>query len=249
VWAASDLTAETFAQAWLGRDRFRDEHGGSAFPWLLELVRNVLRETVRHDRVETRARERLGLPVDLAAEEGYAMVDERLSSRLALAAALDDLPEHEREALELRVVGELQYDEVAEQLAIRPRRRDSASRARCGAWRSSPRPGTRKRGRVGQPDVALPAADRGQLRAHRHPGTTSGRKPGRRDGKGLFDDTEQLSQNVSAIQRAEGRHRKGLRDDSSALGRARLRSAWTRLAQAGFPAMIGNTAYFDYEFS
>jgi RNA polymerase sigma factor (sigma-70 family) len=119
-WAASDLTAETFAQAWLSRDRFRDEHGGSALPWLLGIARNVLRETVRHDRVETRARERLGLPVDLAADEEYAKVDERLSPSLALAAALDGLPDHEREALELRVVGELPYGEVAEQLAIRP---------------------------------------------------------------------------------------------------------------------------------
>ena len=120
AWAASDLTAETFAQAWLGRHRFRDEHDGSALPWLLGIARNVLRETVRLDRVETRARERLGLPVDLAAEEGYVKVDEGLSPRLALAAALDDLPEHERDALELRVVGELPYDEVAERLAIRP---------------------------------------------------------------------------------------------------------------------------------
>ena len=119
-WAASDLTAETFAQAWLSRERFRDEHGGSALPWLLGIARNVLRETIRLDRVETRARERLGLPLDLAADEGYAKVDERLSPRLALAAALDALPEHERVALELRVVGELPYDAVAEQLAIQP---------------------------------------------------------------------------------------------------------------------------------
>jgi RNA polymerase sigma-70 factor (ECF subfamily) len=104
----------------LSRDRFRDQHGGSALPWLLRIARNVLRETVRLDRVETRARERLRLPVDLAAEDGYAKVDERLSPRLALAAALDGLPEHERQALELRVVGELSYDEVAGRLEIRP---------------------------------------------------------------------------------------------------------------------------------
>jgi len=119
-WAASDLTAETFAQAWLSRDRFRDEHGGSALPWLVGIARNVLRETIRHDRVDTRARERLGLPLDLAADEGYAAVEERLSPRMALAAALDQLPEHEREALDLRVLRELPYDEVAERLAIRP---------------------------------------------------------------------------------------------------------------------------------
>jgi RNA polymerase sigma-70 factor (ECF subfamily) len=80
----------------------------------------VLRETARRDQVESRARERLGLPIDLAAEDGYANVEERLSPRLALAAALKDLPEHEREALELRVVAELPYDEVAERLEIRP---------------------------------------------------------------------------------------------------------------------------------
>lgn len=119
-WAASDLTAETFAQAWLSRDRFRDERGGSALPWLLGIARNVLRETIRFDRVETRARERLGLPLDLAAEEGYAAVEDRLSPRTALAAAFERLPEHEREALELRVMGELPYDQVAERLAIRP---------------------------------------------------------------------------------------------------------------------------------
>jgi RNA polymerase sigma factor (sigma-70 family) len=119
-WAASDLTAETFAQAWLSRGRFRDEHGGSAVPWLLGIARNVLRETVRHDRVETSARERLGLPLDLAVDEGYGAVEDRLSPRASLAAAVDQLPEHERQALELRVVDELSYDEVAEQLAIRP---------------------------------------------------------------------------------------------------------------------------------
>jgi RNA polymerase sigma-70 factor (ECF subfamily) len=119
-WAASDLTAETFAQAWLSREHFRDEHAGSALPWLLGIARNVLRETIRHDRVETRARERLGLPLDLAAEDEYAVVEQKLSPRTTLAAALDQLPQHERDALELRVVDELSYDQVAERLEIRP---------------------------------------------------------------------------------------------------------------------------------
>jgi RNA polymerase sigma-70 factor (ECF subfamily) len=34
--------------------------------------------------------------------------------------ALEELPEHERDALELRVVDELSYDQVADRLAIRP---------------------------------------------------------------------------------------------------------------------------------
>src|SRR5215831_6616953 len=40
--AAYDLTAETFAQAWLSRFRFRDEAAGSARPWLMTIARNVL---------------------------------------------------------------------------------------------------------------------------------------------------------------------------------------------------------------
>ena len=70
--AACDLAAETFAQAWLSRRRFRYDHAGSALPWLLGIARNCLRESIRRDRVETRARERLGLPLTLAEDDGYA---------------------------------------------------------------------------------------------------------------------------------------------------------------------------------
>jgi RNA polymerase sigma factor (sigma-70 family) len=118
--AASDLTAETFARAWLARDRFRDERAGSALPWLLGIAGNVLADTVRRDRIETRARERLDLPLDLASEEGYSAVEDRLSPRIALEHSLGSLPEHERRALELRVVDELPYSQVAKRLAIRP---------------------------------------------------------------------------------------------------------------------------------
>jgi RNA polymerase sigma factor (sigma-70 family) len=120
AWAAADLTAETFAQAWLSRRSFRDEADGSALPWLVGIARNVARESARRNEVETRARRRLGLPTDLAAEDGYAAVEERLSPSEALAQALDGLPEHEREALELRVVGELDYEDVAAHLGLRP---------------------------------------------------------------------------------------------------------------------------------
>jgi RNA polymerase sigma-70 factor (ECF subfamily) len=119
AWAAADLTAETFARAWLARRTFRDEREGTALPWLLGIGRNVLRESARRDRVETAARERLGLPLELADDE-FAAVDDRLSPRPSLRAALEELPPHERRALELRVVGELPYDDVARSLRIRP---------------------------------------------------------------------------------------------------------------------------------
>ena len=60
------------------------------------------------------------LPLDLADDDGYAGVEERLSLREQLSAALDAVPAHERDALALRVVDGLPYETVAERLAIRP---------------------------------------------------------------------------------------------------------------------------------
>jgi DNA-directed RNA polymerase specialized sigma24 family protein len=44
---ALDLTAETFAQAWFSRRRFRDRRDGSAAPWLFGIARNVLHRSVQ----------------------------------------------------------------------------------------------------------------------------------------------------------------------------------------------------------
>ena len=53
--AAFDLTAETFAQAWLVRRRFRDEANGSAAPWLFGIARHLVAQSVRSRRIESRA--------------------------------------------------------------------------------------------------------------------------------------------------------------------------------------------------
>lgn len=116
--AASDLTAETFAQAALSLRRFRDESDGSAAPWLFGIARNLLHRSLERDRIETRARKRLGMPLD-SHEPDLARIDERdRAARLepTLATALDSLPETQRRALELRVVDELPYERVAASL-------------------------------------------------------------------------------------------------------------------------------------
>src|SRR4051812_5488796 len=92
---AADLTAETFAQAWLSRRRFRDSRDGSALPWLLGIAQNLLNESFRRDRVESKARLRLGLPVPLG-DDDLERVDRRLSPNGSLAEAVSALPEHER---------------------------------------------------------------------------------------------------------------------------------------------------------
>ena len=61
--AALDLTAETFAQAWRMLRRFKDMADGSGAPWLFGIARNLLRQYHKHNRIETAARERLGMPL------------------------------------------------------------------------------------------------------------------------------------------------------------------------------------------
>jgi RNA polymerase sigma factor (sigma-70 family) len=114
--AALDLTAETFAQAWHASRRFRDMADGSGAPWLFGIARNLLRQYHKHNRIESAARERLGLPAAWADCEDYEAVDERLeagSLAPALRLAIKALPREQRRALELRVVQQMEYEEVA----------------------------------------------------------------------------------------------------------------------------------------
>lgn len=115
---ALDLTAETLAQAWTSRRRFRDITGGSAWPWLVGIARNVLRASVAKGRLETAARERLGILEALDRPRLEAPPDDAWLADLE--EALDSLPPSQREAVELRVVSDLGYDEVGEQLGCSP---------------------------------------------------------------------------------------------------------------------------------
>jgi RNA polymerase sigma-70 factor (ECF subfamily) len=117
--AALDLTAETFAQAWLSRRRFRDEAGGSAGPWLFAIARHVLLASVRARQLERDASTRLGVIERLDRPPATAAPDETWLE--GLDEALDGLPPSLREAIELRVVGDLSYDDVAATLGTTPR--------------------------------------------------------------------------------------------------------------------------------
>src|SRR5262245_54927661 len=115
---ALDLTAETFAQAWLSRERFRDLAGGSAAPWLFGIARNVLLVSVRKRRLEASARERLGV---LAGEDRPEAPPEPSEVWLdGLDDAIAELPTDVQQALGLRVVHDLSYAELAETLGTTP---------------------------------------------------------------------------------------------------------------------------------
>jgi RNA polymerase sigma factor (sigma-70 family) len=117
---ALDLTAETFAQAWLVRARFRDEAGGSAAPWVYGIARNVLLMTIRRGALERRATERLGLQERLDRPEGGE--DPVPESTWADGAdeLLDTLPADQREAVRMRVLEDLEYPDIARELGTTP---------------------------------------------------------------------------------------------------------------------------------
>ena len=117
---ALDLTAETFAQAWLVRARFRDEANGSAAPWIYGIARNVLLMSIRRGAIERQATERLGLQEHL--DRSRRAEDPMPESRWADGAdeLLDTLPEHEREAVRLRVLEDLEYSDIARALDTTP---------------------------------------------------------------------------------------------------------------------------------
>jgi RNA polymerase sigma factor (sigma-70 family) len=118
---ATDLTAEAFAQALLGLSRFRGSEPGSGVAWLWGIARNLVRQHHRRARLERSARERLGV-----AEHGYDVTDwddadARAQAALLareLAAQLTRLSDDQRRALELRIVGDLDFGVVAEQLGV-----------------------------------------------------------------------------------------------------------------------------------
>ncbi len=126
---AMDLTAETFAQAFASRRRFRGTTDEDAAAWLFAIARNVLSRYVRRGSAERRALTRLGVEVPLLEPEDLARVVELAGLddlRGAVAREMGLLSEEHREALQLRVVEQLPYDDIAQRLAIT----EPAARAR-----------------------------------------------------------------------------------------------------------------------
>jgi RNA polymerase sigma factor (sigma-70 family) len=116
--AAHDLTAETFAQAWLARKHFRDEVDGSAGPWLYGIARNLVANSVRRKRIESEACTRLGVRDRLDEPASTTEPDDTWLE--GLDEAFDELPKGQRAAIELRVLDDLGYDRVAAELATTP---------------------------------------------------------------------------------------------------------------------------------
>ena len=118
---ALDLTAETFAQAFSGRTRFRGTTDAEAQAWLFRIAERQLTSYWRRGRAERRAVGRLGVEVPSLDDEAATRIIELAGLadlREALNEELSRLPEPTQRALQLRVVEERDYSEVARALGL-----------------------------------------------------------------------------------------------------------------------------------
>ena len=126
---ATDLTAETFAQALVSRKKFRGRTTEEATAWLYGIARNQLTGFIRKGRTERKALDRLGIAAPSLTEEEQERAIELADSeglRSAVQGALAELSIDQQAALRLRIVDELDYSEVASRLQIS----NEAARAR-----------------------------------------------------------------------------------------------------------------------
>jgi RNA polymerase sigma factor (sigma-70 family) len=126
---ALDLTAETFAQAWRAWPRVRSDSVEEMRAWLFTIARRQLGHYLRRGHAQRVAVRRLGIRTPSASEDDLAAIERAAGVeelRVELHVELARLSREQREALQLRVVQELPYAEVAQRLGVS----EPAARAR-----------------------------------------------------------------------------------------------------------------------
>jgi RNA polymerase sigma-70 factor (ECF subfamily) len=117
---AADLTAETFAQAYTKRHQFRGGSRDAAVGWLYAIARHQASHFARRHRAEARALARLGIEPP-PADDALGRFEELAGSRelrRRIATQMRDLSPEQQEALRLRVLDELSYEQMAARLGI-----------------------------------------------------------------------------------------------------------------------------------
>lgn len=126
---ALDLMAETMAQAFIGRRKFKGSTDAEARGWLHAIGGHQVALYYRRQRVETKALQRLGLERPEPPDEAESLLIQReaLSElQAALKSALEGLPPEQQDIIELRLLRNERYDDIAVRLGIS----ETAARAR-----------------------------------------------------------------------------------------------------------------------
>jgi RNA polymerase sigma factor (sigma-70 family) len=121
VDVAFDLMAETFAAALEHRFQFRGNTAEQEQAWLFSIARSEISHYWRDGRVERSALARMGVPVPGISDPEIERIED-MAGLAEVAAplrhAMAALPAEQRLALELRVVEECGYADVAMRLGI-----------------------------------------------------------------------------------------------------------------------------------
>lgn len=118
--ASADLMAETFAIAYQKRGSFKDT-GTPGGAWLYGIARNELSHYCRRQEVERRGLEKLKLEVptfDQESADALQRLVEQEDYFVQLELTLAQMSPAERKTVELRVLEELDYTEIATTLGI-----------------------------------------------------------------------------------------------------------------------------------
>lgn len=121
VEVARDLTAETFAQALEHRRRFRGQTDAEAAAWLYGIARHQLARYARNGVIQRKAVKRLGIEMPVVSEDDHQRIIELAGLadlRKTVADAFATLPPEQREAVQLRVIDEHTYTDVAATLGV-----------------------------------------------------------------------------------------------------------------------------------
>ena len=118
---AADLCAETFAQAFANRRRYRDT-GDPAAGWLYTIAARQLNEYFRRQRVSAKYRGRLGISPTTTSDDFNRVDDhDELQRRLPdLLAALSDLTSASADAITLRIGHGWSYRQLSDHLGCTP---------------------------------------------------------------------------------------------------------------------------------
>ncbi|MEA2493603.1 MAG: hypothetical protein QOJ29_1514 [Thermoleophilaceae bacterium] len=117
---ALDLTAETFALALQHRKQFHGRTAEEEQGWLFAIARNELKRFIRRDQLECLAMRALEISPEIDDESMHLIerLEELQDLRPRLRQALTSLPADQRIAVELRVIKELDYGEIATSVGV-----------------------------------------------------------------------------------------------------------------------------------
>lgn len=113
---ARDLLAESFEAAIAGGPGFRGGSEEELSGWLWTIARNTLGEQRRREQGKVARTRRLGPGRGALSDREIERVEELAGIaelREAVAQRLSELPDNQREAVRLRVLDDLSYDDIA----------------------------------------------------------------------------------------------------------------------------------------